>query len=343
MKRAFPTDLASALFRFFQDYLPAQRGLSLHTIRSYRDTVLLFLRYTAKETAQRPETISLADFNAERITRFLRHLEVERRNGITTRNARLAGLHTFARFLTAHYPEHMATFQGVLGIPFKRGAQRMPINYLEMNEVEMLLGGIDRTTPSGRRDYALFALMFNTGARVQEILNLKVRDVRFVPPHQVRLVGKGNKVRLCPIWPRTAQLLQELAEATSGSGEEAADACLFLNRQGAVLTRFGVRYLLRKYLARRLDTTKSGSPRRLHPHSLRHTTAVYLLKAGVDFATISQWLGHANLNTTMRYARVDMDIKRQVLCQVFPETLAAPASGRVRLDGTEISAWLKRL
>jgi integrase/recombinase XerD len=118
---------------------------------------------------------------------------------------------------------------------------------------------------------------------------------------------------------------------------------LFQNRQGAVLTRFGVRYLLRKYLAHRLDPQKSGPPRRLHPHSLRHTTAVYLLKAGVDFATISQWLGHANLNTTMRYARVDMDIKRQVLSQVFPETLAATASGRVRLDGTEISAWLKRL
>jgi site-specific recombinase XerD len=181
--------------------------------------------------------------------------------------------------------------------------------------------------------------MFNTGARVQEVLNLKIRDVRFDPPHQVRLLGKGNKIRLCPIWPRTAKLLQELAKASSTSSEEPADAYLFQNRHGKALTRFGVRYLLRKYLS----GGQSGPSKRLHPHSLRHTTAVYLLKAGVDFATISQWLGHANINTTMRYARVDMDIKRQVLTQVFPETLAAPAGGRVRLDGTQISDWLKRL
>ena len=339
MKRSLPTDLARALFRFFQDYLPGQRGLSLHTIRSYRDSVLLFLRYTAKDTQRRMEAMTLADFSADHVTRFLRHLEMERHNGITTRNARLAGLHTFARFLTAHYPEHMATFQSVLGIPFKRGAQRVPVDYLEVSEVETLLGGIDRATSSGRRDYALFALMFNTGARVQEVLNLKIRDVRFDPPHQVRLLGKGNKIRLCPIWPRTAKLLQELAKASSTSSEEPADAYLFQNRHGKALTRFGVRYLLRKYLS----GGQSGPSKRLHPHSLRHTTAVYLLKAGVDFATISQWLGHANINTTMRYARVDMDIKRQVLTQVFPETLAAPAGGRVRLDGTQISDWLKRL
>jgi integrase/recombinase XerD len=343
MKRPLPTDLARALFRFFQDYLPGQRGMSLHTIRSYRDSVLLLLHYTAKDTRRRIETLTLADFTGERVTRFLRHLETERHNGITTRNARLAGLHTFARFLTAHYPEHMATFQGVLGIPFKRGAQRVPIDYLEIGEVEALLGGIDRSTLSGCRDYALFALMFNTGARVQEILNLKIRDVRFDPPHQVRLLGKGNKVRLCPIWPRTAKLLQELVAGTLASSEEPADAYLFLNRRGEPLTRFGVRYLLRKHLPKRLAGGQAALSKRLHPHSLRHTTAVYLLKAGVDFATISQWLGHANINTTMRYARADMDLKRQALSQVFPETLAAPKGGRVRLDGTEITTWLKRL
>jgi len=343
MKRRLPTDLARGLFRFFQDYLPTQRGVSLHTIRSYRDSVLLLLHFTAKDTRRRIEAIELGDFTAERVTLFLRHLETERHNGIATRNARLAGLHTFARFLIANYPEHMATFQGVLGIPFKRGAQRVPVDYLEVSEVEALLGKVDRTTPAGRRDYALFALMLNTGARVQEILNLKVRDVRFDPPHQVRLLGKGNKVRLCPIWPRTAKLLQELALSAPSASEEPADASLFQNRRGEPLTRFGVRYLLRKYLPKRLAGGPSGLSKRLHPHSLRHTTAVYLLKSGVDLATISQWLGHASLNTTMRYARADMDLKRQALSQVFPETLAAPVGGQVRLDGTEISTWLRRL
>ena len=343
MKHRFPTDLARALFRFFQEYLPTQRGMSLHTIRSYRDAVVLLLRYLAQEKHRRIEALELADFTAERVTRFLRYLETERHSGITTRNARLAGLHTFARFLIGACPERMATYQHVLAIPFKRGAQRVPVDYLEMDEVKALLDAIDRTRPAGRRDYALFALMFNTGARVQEILNLKVRDVRFDPPHQVRLVGKGNKLRLCPIWPRTAQLLHELVTSARSSGEDTADIYLFQNRRGEPLTRFGVRYLLRKYLPKRLAEGPSGLGKRLHPHSLRHTTAVFLLKAGVDFATISQWLGHATLNTTMRYAKADMDLKRQALSQVFPETLGAPAEGRVRLDGSEFSRWLRRL
>jgi site-specific recombinase XerD len=343
MKRRFPTSLARALHRFFQEYLPAQRGMSLHTLRSYRDAVLLFLRYAAQDTRGRIESLDLDDFTAERVTRFLRHLETERKNGITTRNARLAALHTFARFLIASYPERMAAYQRVLGIPFKRGAQRMPIDYLELSEVETLLGNINQKTPAGRRDYALFALMFNTGARVQEILNLKVRDVRFDPPHQVRLLGKGNKIRLCPIWPRTAKLLQELTATASSSSDDPAGQFLFQNRCGEPLTRFGVRYLLRKHLPQRLAGGSSGLNKRLHPHSLRHTTAVYLLKSGVDLATISQWLGHATLNTTMRYARADMDLKRQALSQVFPETLGFPKGGHVRLDGSEITTWLKRL
>lgn len=343
MKRRLPTVLAHNLLRFFQDYLPTQRGMRLHTIRSYRDAMLLFLRFTAKDTHRRIEALEIADFTAERVTRFLRHLEIDRHNGITTRNARLAALHTFARFLIMSVPERMATYQRVLGIPFKRGAERMPVDYLEMGEVEALLNAVDRTTASGRRDYALFALMLNTGARVQEILNLKGRDVRFDPPHQVRLLGKGNKVRLCPIWPRTAKLLQDLvSERAKPSDEDLAERYLFQNNRGEQLTRFGVRYLLRKYLPKPLRGA-NGLRKGLHPHCLRHTTAVYLLKAGVDLATISQWLGHAGLNTTMRYARADMDLKRQALSQVFPETLAAPIGGRVRLDGTEISSWLQRL
>jgi len=343
MNRRLPTDLARALFRFFQEYLPTQRGMSLHTIRSYRDSVLLLLRYMAQDTRRKIEALELGDFTAERVTRFLRHLETERHNGIATRNARLAGLHTFARFLIGTYPERMATYQRILGIPFKRGAPRVPIDYLELSEVEALLSNIDRSTPPGQRDYALFALMFNTGARVQEILNLKVRDVRFDPPQQVRLLGKGNKVRCCPIWPRTAKLLKDLASNSRPSNENLADAFLFQNRRGEPLTRFGVRYLLRKHLPKRLAGGPSGLGKRLHPHSLRHTTAVFLLKAGVDFATISQWLGHATLNTTMRYAKADMDLKRQALSQVFPETLGAPVGGRVRLDGSEFARWMRRL
>ncbi|WP_292588210.1 tyrosine-type recombinase/integrase [Mesorhizobium sp.] len=217
-----------------------------------------------------------------------------------------------------------------------------PIEYLETAEIEALLAGIDRKTPAGRRDYAMFSLMFNTGARVQEIVDLRVRDVRLEPPHQVRFTGKGNKVRLCPIWPRTAQLLKELIQKQT-NGDDPADQHIFLNGRGAPLTRFGVRYLLQQCVTAGAKVAPTLADKRIHPHSVRHTTAIHLLKAGVDFATISQWLGHASLNTTMRYARADIDLKRQALAQVFPEILAPPKGGAFVFRGEDITGWLRRL
>jgi integrase/recombinase XerD len=210
-------------------------------------------------------------------------------------------------------------------------------------QIEALLTGIDRATPSGRRDHAMFALMFNTGARVQEIVDLRARDVRLDPPCQVRFVGKGNKVRICPIWPGTAQLLKNLVSKRQSWQEDPADQRIFVNERGSPITRFGVRYLLQKHVATAVRAAPSLAGKRIHPHSLRHTTAVHLLKAGVDFATISQWLGHASLNTTMRYARADLDLKRQALAQVFPEVLAPPKGGAFVLRGEDITGWLRRL
>ena len=237
----------------------------------------------------------------------------------------------------------MVALQQILGIPFKRGERVTPIEYLEKTEIEALLTGIDRTTPSGRRDYAMFALMFNTGARVQEIVDVRVRDVRLDPPCQVRFVGKGNKVRTCPIWPRTAQLLKDLVSKRQSGQEGPGDQCIFVDERGSPITRFGVRYLLQKHVATAVSAAPSLAGKRIHPHSLRHTTAVHLLKAGVDFATISQWLGHASLNTTMRYARADLDLKRQALAQVFPEVLAPPKGGAFVFRGEDITGWLRRL
>ena len=340
MKRARPSDLGLCVEKFFREYLPALRGMSQHTIRSYRDALVLFLRFVSGHSGQRLEDLDLTAFTAEHVRQFLTFLEAERHNGIATRNTRLAALHTFARFLATESPEHLAELQRILGVPFKRGARNAPIEYLESAEVETLLQQIDRSTEMGRRDYALFALMFNTGARVQEVLDLKLSDVRTEPPCQVRLHGKGGKVRLCPIWTSTAAQLQELAQRTPEDG--ATDGFLFTNRRGGKLTRFGVRYLLKKYIAASAATANTLQEKRIHPHSLRHTTAIYLLKAGVDFATISQWLGHASLNTTMRYARADMDLKRQALAQVFPDTLAPPTDGGARV-GIDIVEWLRRL
>ena len=344
MRKFQPTDLGRSVVRFFQDYLPTLRGMSRHTIQSYRDSMVLFLRFAAADCRRPIESLELADLNADRVSRFLAYLETGRSNSIVTRNVRLAALHTFARFLVPDHPERLATLQQLLGIPFKRGTQAAPIEYLEKTEIAALLASIDRKTPAGRRDYAMFSLMFNTGARVQEILCLRLRDIRLEPPCQVRFVGKGNRVRMCPIWPRIAQLLKALTrEQQGGEAEDPADRHVFLNKHGLPMTRFGVRYLLRQHVIAGASAAPTLAGKRIHPHSLRHTTAIHLLKAGVDFATISQWLGHASLNTTMRYARADLDLKRQALAQVFPEILAPPKGGAFIFRGDDITGWLRRL
>lgn len=340
MSRQSCPELGRLIVSFFEEYLPAQRGMSVHTLRSYRDAMILWLRFAAKDSGRRLEALGIADLTVERIERFLMHLEIERGNGIATRNARLAALHTFVRHLGAKHPEHLAVTQGILNVPFKRGAKQGPIDYPESGDIQSLMNHIDRRTPAGQRDYALFALMFNTGARVQEVLSLRVGDLRLEPPEQVRLVGKGEKIRLCPLWPRTARLLRDLIETRVPQSSDRATELVFLNRSGRPLTRFGVRYLLRKHLPNYRSATQG---RRIHPHAIRHATAVHLLKSGVEFATISQLLGHASLTTTMRYARADLDLKRQALSQVFPDSIGLPDAGRVRWHGAELTRWLQRL
>lgn len=318
--------------------------MSIHTIRSYRDAMILFLTFTTIDTGRPLELIEVDDLDRERVMRFLKHLEEVRGNSVATRNARLAALHTFVRFLAAEHPERLSTLQAVLSIPFKRGSREEPIEYFDSDEMSALLQIIDRNTRSGARDYVLFALLFNTGARVQEILNLRVCDFRLDQPYQVRLHGKGNKVRLCPIWSGTAELIRDHIEKLSASDrDELATTFVFRNQRGGQLTRFGVHYRLKKYLEACACNTPSLRGKQLHPHSLRHSTAIHLLKSGVDFATISQWLGHSSVNTTMRYARADIDLKRAALAQVFPETLGAPSGGRLRIQDANLTNWLRKL
>jgi integrase/recombinase XerD len=343
MSRSTPTALGRDLVTFFEDFLPAQRGLSPHTIRSYRDTLLLFLRFTARERRRTVDRLDIPDLTVERVTRFLASLEAERHNCIATRNARLGAIHVFARYLAGQRPEHLGTLQRIIGMPFKRGAIEAPIEYLDRAELDALLKSIDRSTELGRRDYALFAFMFNTGARVQEALNVRITDIRLGAPPQVRLLGKGRKTRICPLWPATARLLRDMIGERAGVFDDAVSPLVFFNARGEPLTRYGVRYLLRRYVKEAAQIAPSLKTKKLHPHSIRHSTAVALLKSGVDFATISQWLGHAGLNTTMRYARADLDLKRQALAQVFPDAVAPPPGGRLLIDGSDLAGWLRRL
>jgi integrase/recombinase XerD len=338
---ARPNTLARVLVKYFQDYLPALRGMSQHTIHSYRDAILLYLRFLSSHTHRRPESLDLGDVTFDYVSAFLTDLEKTRRSSIATRNARLAALHTFARFAASQAPEHLAELQRVLAIPFKRGARRAPVEFLDQKEVEALLMTPKVPTPATERDSTLFALMLNTGARVQEVLDLRIQDVRLEPPYQVRLHGKGAKIRVCPIWAHTARRVRRLLASSNWPVEP--ERPLFLNLRGEKLTRFGVYQLLKKRIGLCTSTVASLRGRRIHPHTLRHTTAVHLLKAGVDFATISQWLGHSSLNTTMVYARADLDLKRQALLQVFPDAPRPPRGGRVGIKQLDVVGWLRRI
>lgn len=334
-----PSALARGLRAFFADYLPRIRGMSPHTVSSYRDAFTLLLRFLAEHHRR---TIVKLDFDhlaPNDIIAFLHHLEKIRGNSVTTRNARLAAVHAFARFVAANHPEHLELCQRILAVPFKRARPRI-VEYLEADEIAALLDAPDREAPDGRRDHALLLTLFNTGARVQEVLDLRPADLQLVRPFQVRLRGKGRKERLCPLWPRTVKILRALLD--ENHVESRSTAQLFRNRRGEPLTRFGVRYLLRKCVGAAVSAAPTLERKRIHPHVLRHTTAVHLLQAGVDLVTISHWLGHASVETTNRYAAVDMKTKRVAIAKARPIGDVDPAVAAWRTDRT-ILQWLEAL
>ncbi len=339
MSAALPNALARALRGFFADHLPRVRGVSPHTVRSYRDAFMLLLRFVAARREREVVDLDLHDLGVDEVLAFLDHLETDRHNGAATRNARLAAIHAFARYAASSHPEHLGLYQRILAVPFKRARPRL-VEYLESDEIRALLDAPDRATPDGRRDHALLLALFNTGARVQEILDLRPCDLQLVRPLQVRLRGKGRKERVCPLWPQTAEILRALL-AERGV-DSAATQPLFRSHRGEPLTRFGVRYLLRKYadLARPAATTLGA--KRIHPHVLRHTTAVHLLQAGVDLVTISHWLGHASVETTNRYAAVDLATKRAAVAKARPVGDIDPSLAAWRADAS-VLRWLEAL
>jgi integrase/recombinase XerD len=339
MSAALPNSLARALRGFFADHLPRVRGMSSHTVLSYRDAFTLLLRFLAVRRKRPVVALDLHDLGPDDVLAFLDHLEADRCNSTATRNVRLAAVHAFARYVATNHPEHLELCQRLLAVPFKRARLRV-VEYLETDEIRALLDAPNRTKADGRRDHALFLAFFNTGARVQELLDVRPCDLQLVRPFQVLLRGKGRKERLCPLWPETAEALRALL-AEHGIDPVAAQP-LFRNRRGGTLTRFGVRYLLRKYAQRARSTVTTISAKRVHPHALRHTTAVHLLQAGVDLVTISHWLGHASVETTNRYAAVDLEMKRAALAKARPLGDMDPALAAWRTDAT-ILDWLASL
>ncbi len=338
MKPSKKTTLAVTLQGFFTDYLPRQRALSPHTLQSYRDSLKLLLQFTAGKKGD-PSQLTVEHLSVERITAFLQSLETGRHNKVSTRNVRLSAIHSFFRYLGGQCPEHLERTQRILSVPFKRTETRQ-IEHFDSDEIQAVLKAVKVEAVSGGRDLTLLSLMFNTGARVSEIVGVQTGDLRLTAPCSVLLRGKGRKERTCPLWPETVGLLQKLIEPRGLPATHSAP--VFLNERGGPLSRFGVRLILKKHVAKAAQRHPSLNHKRLHPHSVRHSTAVHLLRSGIDLSTIAHWLGHVSVNTTNKYLAINLEAKREALAKAKPLLKGVRSSSQWRKN-PDLITWLESL
>jgi integrase/recombinase XerD len=319
--------------RFLIDHLIAERSLSLHTQHGYRDTLRLLLPFVVSKLSRAADRLNVVDISSDLVCKFLTHLERDRHCSVATRNQRLAALHALARFIGEHSPEHLEWCTQIRLIPHKRGSRAL-ISYLTEAEMRALLAAPTRQTEQGYRDYVLLLFLYNSGARASEAASLRIRDLD-IRTRFVRITGKGNKQRVCPLWPETVGHLCRLIT------ERPKDEPLFQNRLKQPMTRFGIHTLVERHATRAAEQEPSMRSKRISPHTIRHSTATHLLRAGVDINTIRGWLGHASVNTTNVYAEVDLDAKAKALAACSPGT-----ASRARLpwqSGAGVMEFLKTL
>jgi site-specific recombinase XerD len=327
--------LGPLLHSYFFDHLIAQKGLRRSSVRSYRDAIRLLLVFVAADKQGKVSTLELSDLSSDRVLRFLQHLEKTRDNHISTRNQRLAAVHSFFEYVASRAPEMLSECRRIAAIPTKR-CPPPETRFLERDELADLLARLPTDGRHAMRDRALFVFLYNTGARVQEVADLRIEHVDLERGPRVRLHGKGDKWRSCPLWEETARLLRPVI------AEHQPNAPVFRSDRGEPLTRFGIYKIVRRHAA----TIESGqSGRSVSPHVFRHTTAVHLLEAGVEVNVIRGWLGHAGLATTNRYAEINTRVKEAALRLTEPPIAheSRPVKGASWRDDPALLSWLAAL
>ena len=332
--------LGPSVRRVLLEEVQIDRHLSRNTQCSYRDTMRLLLRFMEDHHATAATRVTVEQITLELVRHFLTFLEQERHNAPATCNQRRAALHSLFRFIARQTPELVEHAAQIHALPTRRTVAPV-IDYLEKDELEAVLAVPDRRHAQGQRDYALLLFLYNTGARASEAAHTTVDALRLNDPSSVRLVGKGGKTRVCPLWPRTAMTLQTLL----GSRRSVPpDAPVFLNVRGQPLTRFGIHTLVERIVAKAAAALPTLASKNISPHTVRHTTAVHLLRAGVDINTIRAWLGHVSLATTTRYAQVDVAMKAKALatCEIRESTESPGSAPSWRTDD-QLMAFLTAL
>jgi site-specific recombinase XerD len=319
---------------FFTERLIGQRRVSPNTIAAYRDTLRLLLAFAAEQLHRQPCELDVGDLDAGLITAFLTHLETERGNSIKTRNARLAAIHSLYRYAALRHPEHAQDIQRVLAIPPKRSDQAL-VTFLDQTEIDALLAAPDRSTWTGRRDHALLLTAIQTGLRASELTGLNCGDIHLTTGAHLSCQGKGRKHRITPLTTITVAVLRVwLAERAAH-----ADNPLFPTSQGRRLSRDALERRLAKYASTAAPSCPSLRQKKVTLHTLRHTSAMQLLHAGVDTTVIALWLGHERVDTTKIYLHADLALKERALARTRPPD-AKP--GRYRPPDT-LLAFLEAL
>jgi site-specific recombinase XerD len=307
--------IAPWIRRFLVEHIIIERNLSQNTQKSYRDTLTLLLPFVAKRAGVSPDQLVIEHLSPDAIREFFQDLQ--NRRGCTTRtcNQRLAAIHALAQFIAWRSPEHILWAGQIKAVPFKKTA-KAALPYLDKPEMDAIIAAPDQSTHQGRRDHALLLFMYNTGARASEVAGVTVADLDLKHSKSVKITGKGNKIRYCPLWKQTIVELEGLSENKSPT------ARLFINRRGQALTRFGIHTLVEKNSNMAEPGCPSLKRKKISPHTIRHTTAVHLLRSGVDINTIRAWLGHVSIDTTNIYAEVDLSMKSKALalCEIGDES-----------------------
>ena len=334
-----PTDFAIYLTQFLSDYLPGQKNVSPHTIRSYRDTFKLLLQYFQEREGIPPEKITMSCLIQERVISFLDWLETERGCVVTTRNLRLTAVHSFFRYAQAQAPEALFHFQKVMAIPVKKGRKKI-VEHLTPEGIRLLLEQPDRRCPRGRRDLVMLSTLYDSGARVQELIDVRVGD--FSPGANAILVltGKGSKTRRVPLMKNTASLLVAYIAENRLDVPQKKTYPLFTNSQHNRLTKEGVAYVLGKYAAQAHEIS-DRVPAKVKCHMLRHSKAIHLLQAGVNLIYIRDFLGHTDVKTTEVYAKADTELKRKALENAYPDLVDSDLPDWN--NNTDLMSWLSSL
>jgi integrase/recombinase XerD len=335
-----PTNFAYYLTKYLSIHLPDIRGLSSNTIMAYRDTFTLLFRYFQEIRNIPPEKLTIQSIDRDAIAGYLDWLETSRKCSASTRNQRLASLKAFFQYLQTETPEYVYQCQQILSIPAKKALFKT-MEYLSLDGVKAILDSPNTSTKDGRRDIVLLTLLYDSGARVQEIADMKVKDIRLNKPATIRLTGKGNKTRTVPIMEPTALLVAQYIKENILDSKEKGDYPLFRNRSGNKLTRGGIAYILKKYVNEAKIRVPSVIPESVSPHHLRHSKAMHLLQSGVNLIYIRDFLGHVEISTTQVYAKVDGKIKREALENAYQPVHKSELPTWKQDQG--LLAWLKNL